>query len=94
MADCSRCAAIRRALSKDTPGWCSRCGRWQFLYQLEFEGFVAAHFRHLACVNCHAGAWCRDFWMRPNAVACARASHVENFDQHSVEPRAAKAPMR
>ena len=54
------------------------------LYQLRFEEFAAARYRHLSCVKCHLGAWCRDFWTRPNAGACAKAGHVEEFDQHTI----------
>ncbi len=54
------------------------------LYQPGFEEFPSARFRHLACVKCHLAAWCRDFWMRPNANRCAKEGHVEAFDQHTV----------
>jgi len=65
------------------------------IHQLGFEELVGARFRHLACVKCHAGTWCRDFWTRPNAAACAKAGHVEAFDQHTVaESLMPKAPTR
>jgi hypothetical protein len=65
------------------------------LYQLRFEDFAAARYRHLACVKCHVGAWCRDFWTRPNAGACAKGGHVETFDQHTVSGSpTSKAPPR
>jgi hypothetical protein len=84
VSECPKCAKVRGALDEKTPGWCSRCHRWQMLYQLRFEEFAAARYRHLSCVKCHLGAWCRDFWTRPNAGACAKAGHVEEFDQHTI----------
>jgi hypothetical protein len=84
MTECSRCSNARRALHATTPAWCSRCHRWQMLYQLPFADFPGAQYRHLSCVQCHVGAWCRDFWTRPNAAACAKSGHVEAFDQHTV----------
>ena len=35
-AECPRCLAIKRALPEKTPGWCSRCHRWQPLGGLAF----------------------------------------------------------
>jgi hypothetical protein len=83
--ECPRCLAIKRALPEKTPGWCSRCQRWQPLGRLAFKDFADSKYQHLSCLTCSVGAWCRDFWMRPNAWPCARDGHVEPFDAH-VEP--------
>jgi hypothetical protein len=59
--ECPKCLRLRRTKPEKTPGWCSRCGRWQSLYQAPFLTFHEAVFKHLACVACGQGAWCRDF---------------------------------
>jgi len=93
MLDCPRCQQIRAGLADKTPVWCSKCGRWQFVYQPALATLLGATYRHYACVACHDGALCRDMWIRPNAVACARECHVEAFDKHVVVERS-KAPTR
>ena len=84
MADCPKCLRIRKGLDSRTPGWCPLCRRWQLLRETSFEAFPGGRYRHLACIECKLGAWCRDFWSRPTAIGCAREGHVEDFDAHSV----------
>jgi hypothetical protein len=84
LRECPKCAAVRQALDPKTAAWCPICHRWQFLSELEFEEFLGGRFRHLGCVGCHRGAWCRDLWTRPDAAGCARESHVEAFDEHTT----------
>ncbi len=84
MAECPKCTRIRKGLDPRTPGWCPLCRRWQLLREPSFVAFPGGKYRHLACVECRLGAWCRDFWSRPNATRCASDGHVEDFDAHSV----------
>lgn len=72
---CRRCARGQRGRPK-LPGGCRRCGRWQFLEQLSWAEFPSAVHRHLACVECGSGAWCRDFVVGPDRAACATQVHV------------------
>jgi hypothetical protein len=81
---CPKCSNLREHLPPKTPGWCPLCGRWQLLREPKFAVFPSGRYRHLACVECHLGAWCRDFWSRPNATRCAEDGHVEAFDAHTV----------
>src|SRR5712691_3945612 len=65
-------------------GLCPLCRRWQRPSEPSFAAFPGGRFKHLACVECHLGAWCRDFWSRPTAVRCAAEAYVEAFDRHTV----------
>ncbi len=56
-----KCSRLRREFPEETARGCRACGRWQLLYQAPFNEFHGAVFKHLACVACGQGAWCRDF---------------------------------
>jgi hypothetical protein len=75
-AKCPKCLKLVRVLPEKTARGCSKCGRWQYLYQAPFAGFFEATFKHLASVACGQGAWCRDMVEGPGADACARLTHV------------------
>jgi hypothetical protein len=51
------------------------CRRFQFIYQATFVEFSDAVHKHLACVVCGQGAWCRDLVVRPDGVRCAYRAH-------------------
>jgi hypothetical protein len=64
-----------RSRPERTVGHCSACQRWQYLYQASLFEFPGAVHRHLACVECGAGAWCRDLAIHPEADRCAYGAH-------------------
>ena len=75
--DCPKCQRLRRGLPEKTARACSACLRWQYLYQATFVTFGGAVFKHLACVACAQGAWCRDMLEGDeNAGECAYRTHV------------------
>jgi len=77
LKDCPKCQRLRRGLPEKTARGCTKCGRWQYLYQAPFVIFHEAVFKHLACVACGQGAWCRDMVEGgEEADACSRATHM------------------
>jgi len=55
--------------------WCRLCGRYQHVEQLSWGTFDGAVYRHLTCVECGAGALCRDLQERAEAAVCAYRAH-------------------
>jgi len=67
---------MRRSLLEETVRYCSKCLRWQYLYQAIFIEFPRAVFRHLACVACGQAAWCRDMREGEDPRLCAHKAHT------------------
>ncbi len=74
--ECPKCKRLRRTEHEQQAKGCTRCGRWQFAYQLSYREFHDAVYRHRGCVNCVEGAWCRDFVEGPDGQACSYFCHV------------------
>lgn len=74
---------MRRTLPEKTIGHCSKCGRWQYLYQPSFfEEFSEGVFLHLPCIECHSGAWCRDIELQSaEHNECAYRAHKHPIGQ-------------
>ena len=74
--ECPKCQRLQKR-PENTVGHCSKCQRYQFIYQAPWRGFAQATFRHLGCVQCVDGAWCRDFALEGDGQCAFRAHRHE-----------------